>query len=226
MSYDWNFSRLAPYSQAFLQGAVTTVELSAIVIVLGTALGILLGLALGQRQFKVWAYPFIDAVRALPPLVVILFLYYLLTVQVIGWSVTAYWVYVIAMSIHLATFTGDLVRSSVTSIPRGLVDSGKALGMSESQSFRYLFLPHLIRTLIAPMTALYIGMVKTSSLASVINVTEVVYAAQTVTVQTSRSLEAWVVVGAIYIVIVMPLTYGLRWLERRSRHGLPPSLST
>lgn len=226
MAYDWNFSRLAPYAPAFIEGAFTTVELSILVIVIGTVLGVMLGLALRDNRVGRLLNPLIDAARALPPLVVILFMYYALTEQVIGFSFTGYWVYVVAMSLHLAAFTGDLVRSSVQSIPRSLVESGRSLGMTEAQAFRHLFVPHLVRVLIAPMTALYIGMVKTSSLASVINVAEVVYAAQTVTVQTSRSLEAWVVVGAVYIVIVLPATYALRWLERRSREGLPLSLQT
>lgn len=221
MIYDWNFGRLAPYASAFAQGTLTTIELSALVIIVGTLLGVLLGLVLRQPQMAPLLYPLTDAARALPPLVVILFMYYALTPQVVGVSVSAYWVYVLAMSLHLATFTGDLVRSGIEAIPRSLVESGRSLGMTEIQAFRHLFVPHLVRALIAPMTALYIGMIKTSSLASVINVSEVVYAAQTVTVQTSRSLEAWCVVGVIYIAIVVPATYALRWLERRSRRDLP-----
>jgi polar amino acid transport system permease protein len=69
------------------------------------------------------------------------------------------------------------------------------------------------------MTILYIGMLKMSSLASVINVSEVVFTAQTVISNVSRSLEAWVIVALIYIIMVVPATYGARILERWLRQG-------
>lgn len=221
MNYDWNFGRLAPYSEAFVQGTITTVALTAWVIVLGTALGVFLGLCLRRRGLALVVYPILDVIRAVPPLVLILFMYYLLTIQVIGIAVEAYWVYVIAMSVNLAAFTADLVRSAIETIGRKVIESGHALGMSDRQVFRHLYAPYLIRVLIPAMTTLYIGMLKMSSLASVINVAEVVYAAQTVIAEIARSLEAWLVVAAIYIVIVVPASYALRYAERTVSRGLP-----
>jgi polar amino acid transport system permease protein len=220
MNYDWNFGRLEPYAQAFAQGTVTTLTLTVWVVFLGTCLGILLGLGLRSRIFALIAYPVLDIIRAVPPLVLILFAYYLLTVDVVGITIDAYWVYVLAMSINLAAFTADLVRSATESIGSEVVESGKALGMTDGQVTRHLFVPHLIRSLIPAMTALYIGMLKMSSLASVINVAEVVYSAQNVISEIARSLEAWVVVAAIYVAIVLPTTYFLRYLEKLSRRGI------
>ena len=226
MNYDWNFGRLVPYSEAFFHGTLTTLTLTIFVILLGTAGGVLFGLALRIRRVSIIAYPIIDIIRAIPPLVLLLFMYYLLTIDVIGITVSAYWVYVIAMSINLAAFTADLVRSAVETIGPKVVETGKALGMGDGQIFRHLYLPHLIRSLIPAMTALYIAMLKMSSLASVINVAEVVYAAQTVIADISRSLEAWTVVAAIYVIIVLPMTYVLRHLEGLSRSGMRPASIT
>jgi polar amino acid transport system permease protein len=220
MNYDWNFARLTPYSDAFLCGTITTLTLTALVIVIGTAGGIALGIGLRSRPLATFLYPVIDVIRAVPPLVLILFMYYLLTIDVIGVAMSAYWVYVVAMSINLAAFTADLVRSGIQSVSPRVIETGMALGMSQGQVFRHLFLPHLIRSLIPAMTAMYIAMLKMSSLASVINVAEVVYAAQTVIANISRSLEAWVVVAAIYVVIVVPLAYALRHLEAVAKKGM------
>ena len=223
MNYDWNFGRLVPYADAFFQGTVTTLSLTVFVILFGTTGGVLLGFALRVRSIAAVAYPIIDVVRAIPPLVLLLFTYYLLTIDVIGFAVSGYWVYVIAMSINLAAFTADLVRSAAETIGAKVVETGKALGMGDGQILRHIYVPHLFRSLIPAMTALYIGMLKMSSLASVINVAEVVYAAQTVIADISRSLEAWTVVAAIYVVIVVPLTYLLRYFEKLSRKGMRPA---
>jgi polar amino acid transport system permease protein len=225
MNYDWNFARLLPYADAFFYGTLTTLALTAYVIVIGTVVGVLLGLGLRSRRFALFAYPVIDVVRAVPPLVLILFMYYLLTIDVIGTAIPAYWVYVVAMSLNLAAFTADFVRAAIGTIGNKIIESGKALGMSDPQVARHIYIPHLFRSLIPAMTALYIGMLKMSSLASVINVAELVYAAQTVSVEIARSLEAWVVVGAIYVIIVLPAAYALRYAERMFRKEMPPGVN-
>lgn len=213
VNYDWNFGRLLPYWKAFLSGTGTTLALTILVIIFGTLMGVVIGLSLRRPFVRFLVYPIIDVVRALPPLVLILFLYYLLTRQVIGTSVGAFWVYTIAMSLNLAAFTADVVRAAIDNVPLGATDAGLALGMSDKQVTRYIVLPHITREIIPAMTLLYIGMLKMTSLASVINVREVVYTAQTVIADISRSLEAWAVVAVIYIVLVIPATYAARRIE-------------
>jgi len=126
------------------------------------------------------------------------------------------------MSLNLAAFTADVVRAAMENVPPSSIDAGRALGMSRKQLTRYIILPHVFREAIPAMTVLYISMLKMSSLASVINVREVVYAAQTVIADVSRSLEAWTVVAAIYIVLVVPASYWARCLERWSKRGSAP----
>lgn len=193
--------------------------LTTCVIVVGTVVGVAVGLLLRQRYARVVVYPIIDIVRALPPLVLILFMYYLLTEQVVGVTVTAFWVCLVAMSLNLAAFTSDLVRAAIASVPIGAVDAGRALGMTEHQLTVHIVIPHVFREVIPGMAVLYIGMLKMSSLASIVNVREVVYTAQTVIADASRSLEAWVVVAAIYVVVVIPASCGARRLERWAGRG-------
>ncbi|MDO8544478.1 MAG: ABC transporter permease subunit [Opitutaceae bacterium] len=219
MNYDWNFSRLAPYTRAFASGTATTLTLTFWVVVLGTIVGVGLGLVLRRRAAIYAMYPIIDVIRAIPPLVLLLFFYFLLSRNVIGRTVDAYWVCVIGLSLNLAAFVADLVRAAVANVPASVIDAGLALGMRRHQVTRHVVLPHVARELLPSLTALYIGMLKLSSLASIINVRDVVYAAQTVIADISRSLEAWVIVGVIYVVLVLPATYGARRLERWSRRG-------
>jgi len=214
MNYDWNFGRLIPYAWAFAKGTVVTLVLTSIVILIGTVLGVILGLVLQKKLPRLIVYPLVDVLRALPPLVLILFMYYFLTRQVIGFAVPAFWVCVVAMSLNLAAFTSDLVRAAIENVPKYTLDAGRALGMNETQITQHIVFPRVVREIIPGMTMLYIAMLKMSSLASVINVREMVNTAQTVIADISRSLEAWVIVGLIYIVLVIPATYGARAVER------------
>lgn len=218
MGYDWNFSRLVPYADAFFYGTVTTVALTVIVIVLGTAIGIIWAVLL-RSPVRVLLYPVVDVVRALPPLVLILMMYYLLTQQVIGVAVHAFAVCMIAMSLNLAAFTSDLVRAALENVSEDAINSGRALGMSRQQVMLHIVTPHVVREVIPGMTALYIGMLKVSSLGSVINVRELTYTAQTVISDIARSLEAWVVVGCIYVILVIPATSIQRRIERALKNG-------
>lgn len=220
MNYDWNFKRLIPYWDAFLSGTATTLTLTLIVLVCGTILGLIIGVVLTKRIPRIILYPIIDIVRALPPLVLILFMYYLLTREVIGTTIQAYWVCAIAMSLNLSAFTSDLVRAAIQNVPQSVLDAGSALGMSQLQLIYHITLPYVLREIIPSMTLLYIAMLKMSSLASVINVREVVYTAQTVISNISRSLEAWAIVAIIYCVIVIPSTYLARRVEVWAGRGI------
>lgn len=219
LNYDWNFSRLQPYFEAFASGTLTTLALTSVVIIIGTVLGILIGLIITKPFFRIILYPLIDIIRALPPLVLILFMYYLLTKQVIGTSITAYWVCIIAMSLNLAAFTSDIVRAAIINVPQQALDAGRALGMTEIQLTKHIVLPNVLREIIPAMTLLYIAMLKMTSLASIINVREVVYTAQTVIANISRSLEAWAIVALIYCSLVIPSTYLARYIEKWSGRG-------
>jgi len=218
MNYDWNFTRLAPYTDAFLAGTLITIELTLLVIFFGTLLGLIIGLLRG-RVLRLLLLPVVDLLRALPPLVLLLFMYYSLTVQVIGVTVSAFWVCVIALSLNLAAFTSELVRAAIDNVGADVVDAARALGMSQRQVTIHIILPHVLRETIPGMTVLYIAMLKMSSLASIINVREVVFTAETVIADVSRSLEAWTIVAFIYAVLVIPSTYGARRLERWARRG-------
>jgi len=214
MQYDWNFGRLLPYVHAFAVGTITTIGLTAVIIIVGSVMGIALGLILATRTGRLILYPIVDLLRALPPLVLLLFMYYTLSEDVIGFAVSAFWVAAIAMSLNLAAFVGDLVRAAIDNVPRAATDAGYAIGMTRRQLTRHVVLPHVVREVIPGLTVLYIGMLKMSTLASVINVTEVVYTAQTVISEVTRSLEVWTVVGAIFVVLVVPATYAARRIER------------
>jgi polar amino acid transport system permease protein len=217
LNYDWHFDRLFAYRDAFLSGVTYTVQLSITLIVFSTVLGILVGIFLsrGPRWWTVSSLLVIDFLKGLPPLVLILFGYFALTADVIGVTVGGFWVFIISIGLNVAAFIADLTRASISNVPREYIEMGQAIGLQRHQLIRFVIFPFAVRELVPPLSFLYVEAIKLTSLASVINVRETVYVAQTVITNTARSLEVWVLVGIIYLVLVTPALFVAKALERR-----------
>src|ERR1035441_5369795 len=138
MYYDWHFERVLPYLGALLAGAWMTLKLTVTVVVIGGCVGTTLGRLLAKRRARWFIVPAVDLFRSIPPLVLCLFFYYFLTVEVIGVTVARFWVFAIAMSCYMAAFTADIVRAAILSVPKEAVDAGVALGLSDAQVVRHI----------------------------------------------------------------------------------------
>jgi His/Glu/Gln/Arg/opine family amino acid ABC transporter permease subunit len=217
--YDWHFERVLPYVGALLRGALVTLELTAVIVIIGGTAGSLIGWLLARRTARWLLTPFVDIFRSIPPLVLALFFYYFLTAETIGVTVDRFWVFAIAMSLYMAAFTADIVRSAILGIPTEAVDAARALGFSEPQIARHVSLDYFLRQATPALSMLIITMLKTSSLAGIVNVREIVYAGQAILSLTARSLEVWVLVGLIYTILVLPATYVAKRIEAWAGRG-------
>jgi His/Glu/Gln/Arg/opine family amino acid ABC transporter permease subunit len=215
MNYDWSFYFLKPYWTAFLRGTWVTIQISLISFAVGTFIGTLLGVVLRLIPFQRFFLFLNDAVRAVPIFVVILFVYYFPLAQITGIRpLSPFACTIIAMSISQAAYTAEVVRAAVDGVSTKVVTGGRAVGLRESVIWRYLILPDIFRQLLPTQIAFLIGIIRLSSIASVIGCEEVVFVARIAVSQNFRSLEAWVVVACIYVILVLPLTELGRYLER------------
>ena len=222
MNYDWNFSVLWPYLPALARGAWVTVQLSFISSLLGTIFGVALGIVYRIKPLNRLLLPLNDIVRAVPPLVLIFFIYYFPYVDILGCQAPqAFDCAAAAMTIAMAVYTADIVRASVDGVSQGSIMGARSLGLRERDVWQYIILPDIFRQILPSLMAFYIGNVRLSSFASVIGCEDVVFVARQAIAQRFRSLEAWTIVAAIYIVLVLPLTWAARrleqskWLKRR-----------
>jgi ABC-type amino acid transport system permease subunit len=157
------------------------------------------------------------------PLIVLLFLFdYFPSSQILGLpALSAFWAAALAMTVAQANFTAEIVRSAIDAGPRRLLDSARSLGLQERPVLTHIVAPNVIRQVLPTLIAFYIGNLKLSSLASVIGAEELVYVARIAVGQTYRSLEAWILVACVYVVLVTPCTLLARriessdWMARR-----------
>ena len=221
-TYDWDFSFLLNYKDAFIDGVFVTLYISFSAFIIGTLLGILIGIALNYIPLKKFFLLSNDAIRAIPMLVMIFFVYYFPFKNIFGIQPpNALYSSIIAMSITQASYTADIVRSALLNVSKKTIMGAKALGYKEKTILRYIMIPDILRQILPAEIAFFIGIIRLSSLASVIGASEIVFVARTSISQNFRSLEAWIVVAIIYIILVLPITYFTRqfenskWLKRK-----------
>lgn len=223
MHYDWDFSILAPYRDALLRGVWISIALGVGSTVIGTVAGVLMGGIFDYLPFKKVILAINDALRSIPHLVLIFFFYYFPYKDVFGIRPPeAFWCALAALALSQAVFTAELVRAAKLTVSQGPILAARALGVPEHVIWCYITLPDIMRQILPSLVAFFIGNLKISSLASVIGVEDVVFVAKVAVGQQYRSLEAWVVVALVYVILVTPLTIAGRhfettdWLKRRA----------
>jgi polar amino acid transport system permease protein len=191
-----------------------TIVLALAVVASGLALGLALGVlrSLQIRVLNALIVLFADVFRAVPPLVILIIIYFALpTVGVRFSGFASAW---IGLSLVLAAFAEEIVWAGILSVPRGQWEAARSSGLSFSQALRLVVLPQAVRLTVAPLTSRAIVITKNTALASVVAVGEILYQAQA---GYSFSYNpSPLTLGAIaYLILFVPLVWLGRWVETR-----------
>lgn len=200
-----------------LQGAVITLWLAAIVVTLGTLLGIGVGIlaTIGGRLVSGLITVYIFVLRGIPVLVVMLVGYY--AFPALGYKVNAYVAVATAQVLYVGAFVAEIVRSSIASVPQGQTQAAKSLGMRRSKILSQVLLPQATRIAIPPLLNNSLTAIKQTSYVSIVGVWELTYAAREVVERTLASFQIFLGVMAIYFLICYPLSLLASWSEARAR---------
>lgn len=219
--YTWNWIIIWQYKEIFFQGALVTLGLALLVAFLGTLLGAAIALMKGSSNpiFSLIAKWYSELFRALPTLVVLIWIYYVVP-TIIDWRMTPFTAAVVALSLHLSAFVSETIRASIEAVPQSQWESGLALGMTRGLTMVHVILPQAIRNMIPNLVGLYITEVKNSALASVIAVNEVLHRSNILISETYRPLEIYTTVAVVYLVIILPLIFLARRMERYFSKGI------
>ena len=206
MAYDWQLGVLIQYWPAFLAGLAITLKLTVVSIVAGTIIGYVLGVLLSTKSAYLKPVRYLIALYNallgwLPLLVLLVWMYYFLPV-LFNIKFDGITVAYIGLSLNLSAFIADVIRGAIQEIPRSYIDAGKAIGMPFSLILRRIIFPEIVRISLPSMVALYINQFKWTTLASVLGVTELLHTADTIMIQTYRSLESYTAIAIIYLVVV------------------------
>jgi polar amino acid transport system permease protein len=202
------------YFPAIMKGVVVTIEIATAVVVTG----ILLGLALAiVRAFRVLAINalivvFVDMFRALPPLVLVLLVYFGLPNA--GINLPSFAVLWLVLSLVLGAFAEEIFWAGILSIPKGQWEAARSTGLSFLGTLTYIVLPQAIRLTVPPLTNRTIAITKNTALGTVIGVGEILN--QATTAQSFSGNATPLMMGAIaYVMLFIPVVVFGRFLETR-----------
>ncbi|HEX3380122.1 MAG TPA: amino acid ABC transporter permease [Paraburkholderia sp.] len=200
-----------------LQGATTTLYISAISIALAFVLALIGALAkLSSNGIAIGIATFYTSLfRGLPLLMQIFILY--LGLPQLGYIVNPIPAGVAALSLCYGAYMTEIFRAGIESIPRGQWDAARALGLSRSMMMRLVILPQALRVIIPPTGNQFIAMLKDSSLVSVVGVWELTYVATTEGQREFRHMEMLISASVIYWLLSMVLEVIQSRIERRFR---------
>jgi polar amino acid transport system permease protein len=243
--FEWDVIGRYFLSSRVLDGLALTLLLTVVAM----AIGIVLGVILAVMRLSVnpllssasWVY--IWFFRGTPVLVQLLFWFNLafLYPQVslgipFGPSfvhgnandfITALFAAILGLGLNEGAYMAEIVRAGILSVEHGQVEASQALGMTRSQTMRRIILPQAMRVIIPPTGNETISMLKTSSLASVITVTELLYTVQLIYAVNFKTIPLLIVASIWYLILTSVLTVGQYYIERHYARGaareLPPT---
>ncbi|WP_019203111.1 amino acid ABC transporter permease [Tsukamurella sp. 1534] len=223
--------------ESVLRGLWLTLWLTAVTFAAGFVLGI------GLAAMRLWGGPllqsvsfgFVWIVRSVPPLVLLLFWFQLAslyprlslgipfgpefvsvdTTHLIGPLAAAF----IALTIDVAAFSAEIVRGGLVSVDHGQTEAARSLGLNPRRIFRRIVLPQAMPAIIPASGNLLIGLLKSTSLVSVIAVTDLLYSVQLIYNQNFQVMPLLLVATVWYIVITSVLAVGQYFVERRYARG-------
>ena len=199
------------------EGLIATLRICGVAILVGTALGIVLGLlSIGPvRPLRWMVRAYVDFVRGTPLLIQVFLVYFAL--PVIGVNLSEFWAGVTALGLNAAGFIAEIVRGGLSSIALGQSEAALSLGMRRGHVLVLVLLPQIMRPALPAVTNELISLIKGSSLLSVISVYELTRAGQAIISERFVPLEIYALIALYYYVVVTALAAASRALERRIR---------
>ncbi|MGG0658734.1 amino acid ABC transporter permease [Rummeliibacillus pycnus] len=198
-----------------LKGAYYTLLITVVSMFFGLIIGLLAAIARikGNRFLRNIARVYVSIIRGTPPLVQIVIVYYGLVDYGIelGPLTAAY----IALSINIGAYVSEAFRGAIQSVPKGQTEAALATGMTERQAMTRIIIPQAIRYAIPPLGNTFVGMLKETSLVSVIAVTELMRSAQLLVAQYYVYMPFYLSIGIMYWVMSTFFTFILNKIEKR-----------
>ena len=204
------------YYPVYLSGLWGTLWISAVVVLIGTVLG--MGVA-AMRMSRIkplnWiADIYIEIIRD-TPILLQLYFFWLLLPKVMPFSLSDTQCIIVALVVNAAAYISEIIRSGIGAVDKGQWEAARSIGLSQIHLMAYVILPQAVKNILPALCNEFISTVKGTSLASVFFVGELMTSFKTVQSATFLALESLIVVGVIYFTVNFVLSRLLRVLERR-----------
>jgi polar amino acid transport system permease protein len=216
---DFDFAVITDNWRFIAYGVLITIVLSAVSGVASLAAGLVVALLrlYGPRVVRPVIALYVDSMRAIPVLVVLVWTFFALPI-IAGITMSPFIAALVGLTVHLAAYAAEIVRAGIESVRPGQTRAALALGMSRAQILRRIVLPQAIVRMLPAFGSLLSVTIKDTAIASVIAVPELMRQSETVAGQSFQPIEVFTFAMLLYFLLLFPVTRGVDFVYRRVAH--------
>lgn len=210
-----NFSILFDNWNEYLQGFVTTIQVSLLALIGSFVLGAILAVfRIAPIRLLNWIGVFyVEFIRNIPLILTVFVFYYGL--PSIGIQLEGFAAGTLGLTVYTAAFIAEAIRAGIQSVPKGQSEAARSSGLTYIQAMRYVILPQAIKIVIPPLGNQFLNLVKNSSILGVIAGLDLMYHADLISSRTNVVFSVYIFVATFYLLLTVPLSLGVGYLERR-----------
>lgn len=206
---------LEQYWPLLLEGFINTLIVSIIALLSSLIIGTIMGMLQlsANKIVRTIANIYVEFFRNIPLLITVMFFY--VVVPMYWMNISGFAAGIIGLTIYTSSFIADNIRAGILTVPGGQMEAALSQGMKQIQVMRYVILPQAIRIVLPPLGNQFINLVKNSSVLAMVTGLDLMYYGDFVAMETFNTFDTYILVGLIYLVITLPLTFATRKLEAK-----------
>jgi putative glutamine transport system permease protein len=214
-----DFSILSNNLDLYLEGFKYTVMSSIVALIGSFILGIIIAvMRIAPIRILNWmGTAYVEFIRNIP-LVLIAFAFYF-AFPVIGVTFSGFVAGTTALTIYTAAFITEAIRAGILSVPKGQMEAARSSGLTYVQAMYYIILPQAIKIVIPPLGNQFLNLVKNSSILGIIAGADLMYQGDLISTRTFVTFDVYIFVGMFYLLLTVPLSMGVRYLEKHLAKG-------
>lgn len=206
---------LTTYSDVLINGFLNTLYSSIIALFFSLIIGTLM--AIFQLSKTKWikglANAYVEFFKNIPLLIIVMFFY--VVVPLYWFSIDGFVAGTIGLTIYTSAFIAETVRAGIMGVPKGQTEAGLSTGLTQNETMRYIILPQAFKIVIPPLGNQFINLVKNSSVLAMVTGLDLMYQGDLIASETFNTFDTYILIGLIYLIITLPLTYLMSYIERR-----------
>ncbi|MBO0462816.1 MULTISPECIES: amino acid ABC transporter permease [Enterococcus] len=203
------------YGPAFLDGFKVTILSSVLALLFSLIIGTLMAIfqLSHNRWIRGFAKAYVEFFRNIPLLIIVMFFYVVLPLYWISFD--GFQAGTIGLTIYTSAFIAETVRSGIQTVPKGQMEAGLSSGFTYSETMRYIVLPQAFKIVIPPLGNQFINLVKNSSILAIVAGLDLMYQGDLIASETFNTFDTYIIVGLFYLIITLPLSYLMVYLEKK-----------
>jgi putative glutamine transport system permease protein len=210
-----DFSVLTGHFDLYLRGLGNTLAASVITLIASLIWGTVLAVMriIRVRILNILATAYVEFIRNIPFVLVVFVFYYgaaSFNINLNGFVAGA-----IGLTVYTSAFIAETVRAGILSIAKGQMEAARSTGLSYLQSMRYIVLPQAMRVVLPPLGNQFLNLIKNTSVLGLIAGFDLMYYGDLIQSDTFQTFTVYFFVALFYLVLTVPLSFGVKYLERR-----------